>query len=131
MKTVSEGYGEDLPNEIIRAGMESIGFLVNDIWNLVKTHLNIIPKSVMASGGGARNPLLQFISDLTGLTVTHSIMKDRTALGVHALLNQSLTGSWPNIKIDSDGGFTPKINVKKKDEKIARWKIALKKAGVL
>ncbi|MDE0587973.1 MAG: FGGY family carbohydrate kinase [Candidatus Marinimicrobia bacterium] len=131
LKTVSEGYGKDLPNEIIRAGMESIGFLVNDIWNLVKTHLNIMPKSVMASGGGARNPLLQFISDLTGLTVTHSIMKDRTALGVHALLNQSLTGSWPNIKIDSDGEFTPKINVKKKDEKIARWKIALKKAGVL
>jgi hypothetical protein len=58
-------------------------------------------------------------------------MKDRTALGVHVLLNQSLTGSLPNIKIDSDGGFTPKINVKKKDEKIARWQIALKKAGVL
>ena len=31
-KTISEGYGNNLPNEIIRAGMESIGFLVNDIW---------------------------------------------------------------------------------------------------
>ncbi|MBC8345804.1 MAG: hypothetical protein ISR82_03605 [Candidatus Marinimicrobia bacterium] len=131
LKPISEGYGDNIPNEIIRAGMESIGFLVNDIWTLTKTHLKYLPQNVMASGGGGRPPLLQFISDLTGLTITHSIMKDRTALGVHALLIQSATGSWPKIKTDSDDKYTPKMDANIKDEKIDRWKSALKKAGVL
>ncbi len=130
-KNISEGYGDNLPNEIIRAGMESIGFLVNDIWTLAKTHLSILPRAVMASGGGGRPPLLQFISDLTGLTINHGIMKDRTALGVHSLLIQSTTGLWPNIKLESDEVYTPIMNAKEVDKKTNRWNTALEKAGVI
>lgn len=131
IRTVSDGYGNNLPDEIVRAGMESIGFLVNDIWDLAKTHLRVLPQQVMASGGGGRPPLLQFISDLTGLTVTHSIMKDRTALGVHALLIKSQIGSWPAIKIETDGGHITGMDSKTKNEKIERWKSALIRAGVI
>ncbi len=130
IKPISEGYGNNLPNEIVRAGMESIGFLVNDIWTLAKSHLNVLPQQVMASGGGGRPALLQFISDLTGLTVTHSTMKDRTALGVHALLIKSQTGSWPDIKIETDDGHSPKMEPEIKNTKIERWKSALIRAGV-
>jgi len=45
------------------------------------------PEILTAAGGGARTPLLQFISDLTGIPVGHSAMKDRTAYGVYRLLN--------------------------------------------
>ena len=128
---VSDGYGNNLPNEIIRAGMESVGFLVNDIWTLAKINLDVLPKKVMASGGGGRPPLLQFISDLTGLTVTHSLMKDRTALGVHSLVIKSETGSWPKIKIESDDGYEPKMDSSIKKKKIKQWKSALIRAGVI
>jgi|TARA_Y100000310_G_scaffold63867_1_gene59298 glycerol kinase len=130
LKPVSEGYGEDLPNEIIRAGMESIGFLVNDIWTLAQTHLDSLPEKVIVSGGGGRPPLLQFISDLTGITVNHSIMKDRTALGVHTLLKKLQSGKWPNIKLETDVSHKPVMNQKLKREKIKRWKFALAKSGI-
>ena len=68
---------------------KSIGLLVNDILSLAKSKLKDLPDNIMASGGGARPSLLQFISDLTGITVHRSPMKDRTALGVHALLNKT------------------------------------------
>ncbi|MEA1882349.1 MAG: FGGY family carbohydrate kinase [Candidatus Marinimicrobia bacterium] len=131
LKPVSEGFGDDFPNEIIRAGMESIGFLVHDIWTLAKTYLDTLPEKVMVSGGGGRPPLLQFISDLTGLNVNHSIMKDRTAFGVHALLTKSQTGNWPYIKVETDDGYTPIMDQKIKMEKLERWKLALIKAGVI
>ena len=38
------------PNEIIRAAMESIGFLVNDILNCIKTAGLDLPETLTASG---------------------------------------------------------------------------------
>ena len=110
--------------------MESIGFLVNDIWTLAQTHLDSLPEKVIVSGGGGRPPLLQFISDLTGITVNHSIMKDRTALGVHTLLKKLQSGKWPNIKLETDVSHKPVMNQKLKREKIKRWKFALAKSGI-
>ena len=130
IKTISEGYGNNLPNEILRAGMESIGFLVNDIWALTKKHLKVLPQYIVASGGGSRPPLLQFISDLTGMTIYHSAMKDRTALGVHLLLTKAHTGQWSNVQSDYEDSYSPRMKKKMKDKKINKWHSALKKAGV-
>ena len=127
---VSKGYGNNLPNEIIRAGMESIGLLVNDILSLAKSKLKDLPNNIMASGGGARPSLLQFISDLTGITVHRSPMKDRTALGVHALLNKTHNGKWPMINISHKDGYLPKMIQSERKIKIERWKNALLEAGV-
>ena len=74
-------------DEIVRAGMESIGFLVNDIIQCLSNHIHHKPDLLTAAGGGAREPLLQFIADLTNIPVGHSAMKDRTAYGVYKLLN--------------------------------------------
>jgi glycerol kinase len=127
---VSKGYGNNLPNEIIRAGMESIGLLVNDILSLAKSKLKDLPNNIMASGGGARPSLLQFISDLTGITVHRSPMKDRTALGVHALLNKTHNGTWPMINISHKDGYLPKMIQSERKIKIERWNSALIEAGV-
>ena len=76
------------PNQIIRAGMESIGFLFNDIVKCFKDVGLIIPSLLTASGGVARPVLLQFISDLTNLSIDFSAIKDRTAIGVYKVLRQ-------------------------------------------
>ena len=75
------------PNEIIRGAMESIGFLVNDILNCIKSEGIKLPKTLTASGGGAKSTLLQFIADITGIIIKHSILKDKTAVGVYRLLS--------------------------------------------
>ena len=75
------------PNQIIRAGMESIGFLFNDILNCFSESGIELPKTVNASGGAARPVLLQFISSLTNLEICYSDLKDRTAIGVFKILS--------------------------------------------
>ena len=75
------------PNQIIRAGMESIGFLFNDILNCFSESGIELPKTVNASGGAARPVLLQFISSLTNLEICYSDLKDRTAVGVFKILS--------------------------------------------
>ena len=75
------------PNQIIRAGMESIGFLFNDILKCFSESGIELPKAVNASGGAARPVLLQFISSLTNLEIWYSDLKDRTAVGVFKILS--------------------------------------------
>ena len=75
------------PNQIIRAGMESIGFLFNDILACFSESGVELPKRINASGGAARPVLLQFISSLTNLEICYSDLKDRTAVGVFKILS--------------------------------------------
>ena len=74
-------------NEIIRAGMESIAFLINDIYQCLMKSINMQPIIINIAGGAARKPLLQFIADIIEVSVGYSSMKDRTAYGVYILLN--------------------------------------------
>ena len=108
-------------NEIIRAGMESIGFLVNDILECLSLNIKNKPDFLTAAGGGARQPLLQFIANLTGIPVGHSAMKDRTAYGVYKLLNPDHNSA--SLKI-MDHVFDP--NQKEHQlEKKEKWKNAI------
>ena len=77
------------PNEIIRAAMESIGFLVNDILNCIKTAGLDLPATLTASGGGAKSSLLKFIANITGKTISHLLVKDKTAFGVYRILSSN------------------------------------------
>ena len=130
-KPISKGYGSNLPNEIIRAAMESIGFLVYDILTLATSHLGKLPDHIFASGGGGRPPLFQFIADLIRIPVIQGTMKDRTALGVHALLIKDKTGEWPEINFKADGQFDPSMPKEIKNRKIKKWHKALKEAGII
>ena len=78
---------ENDPNQIIRAAMESIGFLTNDILNCIASEGIKLPKTLTASGGGAKSTLLQFIADVTGITINRSLLKDKTAIGVYRLVS--------------------------------------------
>lgn len=115
-------------NEIIRAGMESIGFLVNDILNTM--NVNLIDKMIPASGGGARKPLLQFISDITGNSIGHSSMKDRTAYGVFSLLKKASGEPIVEEMVEYDQIFTPEMDESIRLSKVNQWHSALKNAEI-
>ena len=107
------------PNQIIRAGMESIGFLFNDILDCFSESGVKLPLAINASGGAARPVLLQFISSLTNLEICYSDLKDRTAIGVFKILSDQVL-----IDASELGNrmrvFKPK-NLMNKIEKRAKW----------
>jgi glycerol kinase len=115
-------------NEIIRAGMESIGYLVNDIIKAMP--LQECPDIIPASGGGARKPLLQFISDITENSIGHSSMKDRTAFGVLNLLKKAAGESILHETVECDHIFTPQIKDSLRQVKLDQWHTALRKAEI-
>ena len=106
-------------DRIIRAGMESIGFLFNDILKCFSESGVQLPKSINASGGAARPVLLQFISSLTNLEIYHSDLKDRTAVGVYKLLNNEEYGD-PNELNIRGRRFKPECLINR-NEKEKKW----------
>jgi glycerol kinase len=86
-------------------------------------NINLDINSITASGGGSRPPLLQFIADLINIPVGHTILKDRTALGVFQLIggeNISATNS-----VECDYYCSPEMSASIRDKKIAEWHAAL------
>lgn len=117
-------------NEKVRAGMESIGFLVYDILTAISS-LNIQDLSMItASGGGARLVLLQFIADLLQIPVGHTTLKDRTALGVYKLLQKADGVDIGPIKVECDQVMKPAMTATTRNKKIALWRKALKIAQI-
>jgi glycerol kinase len=114
-------------NEIIRAGMETIGFLVHDIFKSIANKTNLKQKLITVSGGGARDPLLQFISDLLQIKIGHTALKDRTALGVYKLLRLTDNKFIADESIECDKIFSPKMDSLLRKEKLKHWKAALSK----
>ena len=110
--------GEE-PNQIIRAGMESIGFLFNDILNCFSQSGVKLPKSINASGGAARPVLLQFISNLTSLEICYSDLKDRTAVGVFKILSNGGHNDAKELN-NKTRRFKPE-NIINKTEKREKW----------
>ncbi len=117
-------------NDIVRAGMESIGLLVNDIVESMKAEHSDCNALITASGGGARPALLQFIADILRRPIGHSAVKDRTAVGVYNILYRIDTGSHPEVTVDNDIIFHPKMIAEQRDSKIASWHTALESIGI-
>ena len=106
---------ESDPNQIIRAAMESIGFLTNDILNCIASEGIKLPKTLTASGGGAKSTLLQFIADVTGIIINRSLLKDKTAIGVYRLVSGD--GLTQILEESNQKAYYPKnivgLNIKK------------------
>ena len=102
------------PDQIIRAGMESIGYLTNDILQCMMQAELKIPKLLTASGGAGRPTLLQFISNLSDIEIGYSAIKDRTAIGVYKIL----CGDYSNVddEVKFQKKFLPKTLPYKKEK---------------
>lgn len=131
VETVQSGF-EKPPSkdEIIRAGMESIGFLAHDIFSRMKVYLPATPEVIVASGGGARPALLQFLADLLQVRVGHTAMKDRTALGVYYLLQLARGAEVGAGPLHCNRFFSPRMEAARRQQKLAAWYRGLAAAGV-
>jgi len=126
-----DAFNKDVPvNEIIRGAMESIGFLIYDIWALAQKHIPLKPLIVRAGGGGARDPLLQFIADLCRFKVGRTEIQDSTALGVHYLLLKAEGYKFPKLPQNYNKIFSPLMEPSIKNQKLLSWSRALKAAGI-
>ena len=111
------------PDEIIRAAMESIGFLAYDILQCIKSAGLDLPMILTASGGGAKSSLLQFIANISGKTISHSLLTDKTAIGVYRLLSGNNLTQAP--KETSGEKFYP-VSMPTIKGKIDKWKKNIK-----
>lgn len=131
LKTRTLGLEKASKNEIIRAAMESIGFLVYDILKVMKQHRPFSTEVLMASGGGARPPLLQFIADITQMPIGHTPMKDCTAFGVYRLLRENLGNPNRPPKPPCDHVYEPQMETERRKDKLERWERLLEEGGIL
>jgi len=116
-------------DSIIRAGMESIGLLIHDIFFIFKKN-NYKIKTVHMGGGGAREPLLQFIADILNVPVIISSEKDKTARGVFRLLFKNHYREFPKSWLSSRKEYFPKMSENNRQKKLGRWNSALVEAGI-
>jgi glycerol kinase len=130
------GPGEVPPLGIqLRAGMESIAFLVADILNRLQTLTDFKIDRVTAAGGAARRTLLQFQADLLRIPIHHSTLSDATALGC-AFLTGLQMGFWKDKKeIERLGGgeegFYPQISASQREKLLNRWHEILKTRDII
>ncbi|MBC8175459.1 MAG: hypothetical protein H8E82_07380 [Candidatus Marinimicrobia bacterium] len=121
------------PNKFVRAGMESIGFLVYDIYEIIRKESNITFCDITTSGGNARPPLLQFIADLLNIPVHASKEKDMTALGVAKLVAGQLWG-FDNMrryeKKALEKSYTSAMSPVERNKKIQQWQNALQALNI-
>jgi glycerol kinase len=123
------------PNVLLRAGMESIAFLVADIFDRLGTIPDFKIDRVTAAGGAARPPLLQVQADLLGLPILHSSVSDATALGC-AFLTGLQTGFWKGAAevrnlIRSDETYSPRISPTQRQMLLVGWHDFLKEKSIL
>ncbi|MFQ6674726.1 MAG: FGGY family carbohydrate kinase [Fidelibacterota bacterium] len=121
----------DDPDGAVRAAMESIGFLVADICQVLHEEGEIPLTDMVASGGFSRPVLLQFIADLLDRPVWSSKGRDMTALGVARLVIHQLRGTSLNTGAGvRDRKFLPAMPAEERAERLARWQKGLRSLGI-
>ena len=133
--TLFSGPGERPSVEVeIRAGMESVAFLVADILE----RLNQVPgfevRRIMAGGGAGRRPLLQFQADILGMPIRHLSMTDATALGC-AFVTGLQAGFWKDIEevqslIREEETFYPELSPASRRTLLDSWHQFLRNNGI-
>ena len=123
------------PEVLLRAGMESIAFLVVDIVDQLRKIPDLKVSQIVAGGGAARQPLLQFQADLLGLPIIRSAVTDATALGCALLIGVQL-GFWKNTEEIQDiiGGketYYPQISSAQRRDLLDGWHDFLRGRGIL
>ena len=120
------------PDEIVRAGMESIGFLVNDICEVIQTDGDINIRHITISGGSGRPPLVQFIADLLGQSLYTSADRDMSGLGTARMV---VSQAWPEKIQERETAieveYNPIMSSADRDVKITAWRDALRQCGTI
>ena len=115
----------------VRAMLESIAYQTNDVINAMEEDAGARLGSLKVDGGAsANNFLMQFQSDITNTKVMRPETIETTALGAAYLagLSTGYFGSKEEIKRKWAAGreFTPSMDDGERDERLAKWKLAVK-----
>ncbi len=118
---------------IARAALESLAYQSLELFSAMEKDTQRKIASIKADGGASRNDfLLQFQADITGVPVTRPLVSETTALGAAFLAGLSagvwkdedeLGGLW-----QADAAFTPGMDAKSRNARLASWRKAVKAA---
>jgi glycerol kinase len=118
---------------IVRAGMESIAYQVNDIIKAAEVDLGCVITSLRTDGGICQSDfVMQFQADISGIEVVRPKIIDTTALGA-ALLAGLYCGFWNSqeeiAKLwKSERVFLPSIDADRRKALSAGWTKAVSHA---
>ena len=125
---------------IARAALEGIAFQINDILTAMRADLeqektgtgNELLELKVDGGASNNNLLMQFQSDILGVPIVRPKMLETTALGA-GLLAGLATGVWSSrmeaaSAWQADRHFEPTMDAADRDEHLARWDSALRRA---
>jgi glycerol kinase len=116
---------------IVRAALESIGYLTNDVLRLLSSEAGIELQYIHADGGAVKNRfLMQFVAEITRLTVRASITPELSALGavfsgalgMEVYSNLSDLQSLPAEYVE----YTPKLQQLEVDRLNVGWEKAVR-----
>src|SRR5690625_51574 len=117
-------------SHLVRATLESIAYQTKDIVHVMMQESDLPLKTLRVDGGAATNDfLMQFQSDLLGVSVERAMTEEITALGA-AYLAGLATNYWQDLsEIAKQWGkertFTSTFTEKKRKQLYAGWKNAV------
>ncbi|MCR1898947.1 glycerol kinase GlpK [Irregularibacter muris] len=120
-------------NHIIRAALESIAYQTRDVLEAMQEDSGINLQALKVDGGAvANNFLMQFQSDILGVSVDRPEVTETTALGA-AYLAGLAVGFWESKeqigkKWAIDRTFKPEMGEDQKEKLFAGWKKAVSRA---
>jgi glycerol kinase len=115
---------------LIRATLESIAYQTRDVLEVMEANARQKFKKLRVDGGAAKNDfLMQFQSDILGISVERPVVLETTALGA-ALLAGLTTGFWKNKEElthlwKRGASFTPQMDNEKREILYTGWKKAV------
>lgn len=120
--------------QIVRATLESVAFGSRDVLEAMRVDSGLPVAAFRVDGGMVPNDfLMQFQADITGATVERPAVRETTALGA-AYLAGLASGYWEshdklagNWKLDR--AFVPRTQEEEREQRYARWKKAVERAG--
>ena len=116
--------------QIVRAGLESIAYQSNDLFQAMARDLGETPAVLRVDGGAtANNFLMQFQADISGVAILRPAVLETTALGA-ALLAGLAVGVYDNLAETAHGWhveskFVPSMDPAQRQQLLHGWKRAV------
>jgi glycerol kinase len=118
---------------IARAALEGIAYQVGEVIKAMVENANAAPSSLRVDGGAAANNfLLQFQSDICGLSIERNSSLELTGMGA-ALIAGISSGFWPNSAelsglVNLERTFSPRMKDEERNRLWRGWHRALERS---
>jgi glycerol kinase len=124
--------GHTSKEHIVRAALESIGYQIRDVLEMMRANVNIVPQVLCADGGPTRNKfLMQFVADITGAELRVAEVAESSARGaaMAAMLGLNMVPSLAGLAaLPRDiCTFHRQMDTEKANQLYAGWQQAVKR----